>query len=88
MIFQSLTFIGLFDDYEANKVHTMSTSIDWYWSLVLNGVTIISIGARSLGIRLLQQSVTLFLIRRKYVILYSQNDPVLYHIFVSVHEYS
>ena len=66
MIFQSLTFISIFENYEANKVNTMSTSIDWYWSLVLNGVTIISIGARSLEIRLPQQSVTLVLIRRKY----------------------
>ena len=66
MIFQSLTFIGLFDDYNANKVNTMSTWIDWYWSLVLNGVITISIAARSLEIRRPQQSVTLFLIRREY----------------------
>ena len=52
MIFQSLTFIGLFDNYNANKVNTMSTSIDRYWSLVLNGAITISIVFRSLEIQL------------------------------------
>ena len=52
MIFQSLTFIGLFDNYNANKVNTMSTSIDRYWSLVLNRAITISITAWSLEIQL------------------------------------
>ena len=68
MIFQSLTFIGLFDYYNANEVNTMSTEIGWYLSLVLNGVITISIAVRSLEIHLLQQSVTLFLIRREYIL--------------------
>ena len=52
MIFQSLTFIGLFDNYNVNKVNTMSTSIDRYWSLVLNRAITISITAWSLEIQL------------------------------------
>ena len=66
IIFQSLTFIGLFDNYNASKVNTMSTQIGWYWSLVLNGVITISIAIRSLEISLSQQSVNLFLKRREY----------------------
>lgn len=84
MIFQSPTFIGLFDHYNVNEVNTMSTQVGRYLSLVSNDAITISIVVRSLEIRLQQHNVNFFLRQREYMFA-RQNDSKYTHKAVPVH---